>query len=173
MSGRLSAVAVVVMAAGLVGTAQAQGAAGVPTATEPLVVLSAREMADMRARMPVGSREDIVGKAGGTETTMFFQKEADKKGTAEVHRDSDDYHVMLEGAATYYLGGTLVDAKEVSPGEWRGSGISGGRTVELNPGDMIFVPRGTPHYRSTEGREATFSVIKVYSNPTPRTTPAK
>lgn len=148
--------------------AAAQSPAGPPTATEPLVVLSAQEMAAIRAKMAVGSREDLIGKSGGVETTMFFQKEADKKGTAEVHRDSDDYHVMLEGSATYYLGGSLENPKEVSPGEWRGTGIAGGRTVELRPGDMIFVPRGTPHYRSTEGREATFSVIKVYKDATPR-----
>lgn len=148
--------------------ARAQSAAQPPTTTDPLVVLSAQEMAAIRAKIPSGGREDIVGKAGGVETTMFFQREADKKGTAEVHRDSDDYHVMLEGSAIYYLGGTLENPKEVSPGEWRGTGIAGGRTVELRPGDMIFVPRGTPHYRSTEGREAVYSVIKVYKDPTPR-----
>lgn len=152
----------------LAGSALAQAPAGPPTTTEPLVVLSSQDMAAIRAKMAVGSREDLVGKAGGTETTMFFQKEANQKGTAEVHRDSDDYHVMLEGWATYFLGGTLENPKEVSPGEWRGTGITGGRTVELRPGDMIFVPRGTPHYRSTEGGAATFSVIKVYKDPTPK-----
>jgi mannose-6-phosphate isomerase-like protein (cupin superfamily) len=151
----------------------AQATSTLPAATEPLVVLSSQEMAALRARMAVGTREDLVGKSGGTETAMFFQREADKKSVAEAHRDSDDYHVMLEGSAVYYLGGTLDAAKETAPGEWRGTGITGGRTVELRPGDMIFVPRGTPHQRSTEGRDATYSVIKVYKEPTPKAAPAK
>jgi mannose-6-phosphate isomerase-like protein (cupin superfamily) len=152
---------------------RAQAGATPPAPTEPLVVLSAQEMAALRARMPAGGREDLVGKSGGTQTAMFFQREADKLSVAEVHRDSDDYHVMLEGSAVYFLGGTLVGAKETAPGEWRGAGVAGGRTVELRPGDMIFVPRGTPHQRSTEGRDATYSVIKVHAHPTPTATPAK
>ncbi len=149
------------------------GPAAPPKAAEPLVVLTASSLSEALAKLAMGGREDFVGKNGGTETAMFVQKDKDRKGQAEVHRDSDDYHFVLEGSAAYTLGGTLDAAKETAPGEWRGGGISGGRTVELKKGDLIFVPRGTPHQRNMEGHEATFMIIKVYADPTPKVSPAK
>ena len=153
--------------------ASAQQAAAPPAAVEPPVVLTATSLAENLAKLTAGQREDYVGKNGGTETAMFVQKEKGRKGVAEIHRDSDDYHMVLEGSAVYTLGGTLDAAKEQQPGEWRAGSISGGREVVMKKGDMIFVPRGTAHQRNTEGHEATLMVIKVYSDPTPKVVPAK
>ena len=151
----------------------AEQAAAPPAAVEPLVVLTATSLAEGLAKISAGQREDFVGKNGGTETAMFVQKEKGRKGVAEVHRDSDDYHMVLEGSAVYTLGGTLDAPKEQQPGEWRAGSISGGREVVMKKGDMIFVPRGTAHQRNTEGHDVTLMVIKVYADPTPKTVPAK
>jgi mannose-6-phosphate isomerase-like protein (cupin superfamily) len=157
----------------LPSAALAQAAATPPASTEPLVVLSAEALAELKARLAAGGREDLVGKAGGTETAMFVMREQDHRGEAEIHRDADDYHFVLEGSGTYYLGGRLEAARETAPGEWRGTGISGGRTVEVKKGDLIFAPRGTAHQRVTPGRDITLMVIKVHANPTPKVTPAR
>lgn len=69
----------------------------------------------------------------------------DKSGEGESHAGWNDFIIVQEGEATFTLGGSLVGAREVAPGEIRSSGISGGRVVTLRPGDYIFVPTDTAH----------------------------
>src|SRR5205085_8629109 len=89
---------------------------------------------------------------------------------AEVHDASDDVYYVLDGAATLILGGRLDAPHEVQPGEWRAAHIIGGQTVDIAKGDLIVVPRGTPHQRSTAGKDFTMILIKVFAEPLP---PAK
>ena len=77
---------------------------------------------------------------------------------------------MIEGSATLTLGGTLEAAREVEPGEWRGR-IVGGQKIEVAKGDLIIVPRGTPHQRSTVGQDFSMILIKVYADPRPAAKP--
>ena len=63
------------------------------------------------------------------------------------------------------MGGTLEAPREVEPGEWRGPHIVGGRQYEVKKGDLIIVPRGTPHQRSTIGQDFSMILIKVYQEP--------
>ena len=74
-------------------------------------------------------------------------------------------YYVLEGSATLTLGGRLEAARETEPGEWRGPRISGGRTVEIKKGDLVVVPRGTPHSRSTAGKEFSMLLVKVWAEP--------
>ena len=60
---------------------------------------------------------------------------------------------------------TGTDAPATPPGEWRGPRIIGGQTVEAKKGDLIMVPRGTPHQRSTVGHDYTIILIKVFAEP--------
>ena len=53
----------------------------------------------------------------------------------------------------------------IAPGEWRGPRIKSGRTVEISKGDLIIVPRGTPHVRSTAGQDFTMILIKIFLEP--------
>ena len=65
------------------------------------------------------------------------------------------------------LGGKLEAPKEVEPGEWRGPRIEGGRNFEVKKGDLVVVPRGTPHVRSTAGKDFAMILIKVFDKPLP------
>ena len=68
------------------------------------------------------------------------------------------------------LGGAVVlDALsyEVEAGEWRSPRIVGGQTFEIKKGDLVVVPRGTPHQRSTAGKDFTMILIKVFAAPLP------
>jgi mannose-6-phosphate isomerase-like protein (cupin superfamily) len=69
----------------------------------------------------------------------------DESGQVEQHADWNDYMIVQEGTATLTYGGTTVDAKEVAPGETRGSSIAGGQTIQMRPGDVIIIPAGMPH----------------------------
>jgi hypothetical protein len=74
---------------------------------------------------------------------------------------------VLEGSAALTLGGRLDSPREVEPGEWRSPRIVGGQSFEIKKGDLVVVPRGTPHQRSTAGKDFTMILIKVYAAPLP------
>jgi glc operon protein GlcG len=92
---------------------------------------------------------------------MIHASRREKPGLAEVHQQDTDIVYVLSGSATVVTGGTAVDAKTVEPGEIRGSSIRGGDVRRLSPGDVLVVPRGTPHwFREVEG-PLTYYVVKV------------
>jgi mannose-6-phosphate isomerase-like protein (cupin superfamily) len=68
-----------------------------------------------------------------------------KTGGVEQHMDWNEYFIVQDGAATLNYGGTSVDAKEMRPGEFLGSSISNGSTIQIRKGDIVTLPAGTPH----------------------------
>jgi glc operon protein GlcG len=85
----------------------------------------------------------------------------EKAGLAEVHTDETDIIYVTEGTATFVTGGTVVDGKEVAPGETRGASIRGGETRRLTKGDVIIVPAGVPHWFQAVEGTFTYYVVKV------------
>jgi uncharacterized protein GlcG (DUF336 family)/mannose-6-phosphate isomerase-like protein (cupin superfamily) len=82
-------------------------------------------------------------------------------GVAEVHTKDTDIIYMLEGSATIVTGGNVVDGKTTAPDEIRGKEISGGETRSLNPGDVIIVPAGVPHWFKEVKGPVLYYVVKV------------
>jgi len=96
---------------------------------------------------------DAARAAGETGTTIISNADfkvmasrRDKPGRSEVHLDDTDIFIVIDGSATIVLGGKMVDAKEVSPGEIRGTAIVGGTDYKLEKGVVLTVPRNTPHW---------------------------
>ena len=76
-------------------------------------------------------------------------------GGAILHDTSvTEIYYMLEGTGTLVTGGTLVDKRNdgVSPNtkraNWRGSGIEGGASRQVVPGDIVIIPGKVPHWWS-------------------------
>jgi mannose-6-phosphate isomerase-like protein (cupin superfamily) len=134
----------------------------------PFVVTPAQSMADLQKKVQGGNKvEEIIGGAG-MELRVAIQHEKDTSAAnAEVHDQSDDVYYVLEGTATLTLGGTLENPKEIEPGEWRAPKIIGGQKVQISKGDLVVVPRGTPHHRSTTNQDFTMILIKVWEDPRP------
>lgn len=82
-------------------------------------------------------------------------------GQAEVHTRDTDIVYVLKGAATLVTGGTVVEGKTTAPDEIRGAAISGGDTSQLAPGDVVIVPRGTPHWFKQVQGPFLYYVVKV------------
>jgi len=59
------------------------------------------------------------------------------------------------------LDGELEGAEEVSPGQFKGGWIVGGRTVALAPGDVVHIPAQVPHQLTTEGTTYKQFVVKM------------
>lgn len=139
----------------------------------PFVVMPSQSLADVQLKLQPGNKvEDIIG-GEGMELRVAIQHEKDTPAAnAEVHDASDDVYYVLEGAATLTLGGSLETPKEIEPGEWRSPQIVGGQKVVINKGDLIVVPRGTPHQRGTTGQDFTMILIKVFADPRPGPKPS-
>lgn len=132
------------------------------------VLMTAQSLGDLERKLrPENKAEDLMG-GEGTELRVAIQHEQNKPAaSAEVHDASDDVYYVLEGSATLTLGGQLEAPRESEPGEWRAARITGGREVEIRKGDLVVVPRGTPHMRSTVGKDFSMILIKVFAEPQP------
>lgn len=69
----------------------------------------------------------------------------DRDGEVEVHERMNDEFVVETGHATVRVGGKVSGARQTGPGEWRGGSMSGGRAYQLSPGDVLWIPAGSPH----------------------------
>ena len=67
-------------------------------------------------------------------------------GEVEVHDTTNHVFIIVEGEATMVTGGTLVGAKQTAPGQVRASDVKGGQTYHLTKGDVITIPKNTPHW---------------------------
>ena len=134
--------------------------------TRPFVVMSSQSLDDLRKKLhPENKTEELIDSVG-MQLRVAVQHEKNKTGAAaELHDASDDLYYVLDGSATLVLGGKLEAPKETDPGEWRSPRIVDGKTFEIKKGDLVVVPRGTPHQRSTANQDFTMILIKIYAEP--------
>jgi mannose-6-phosphate isomerase-like protein (cupin superfamily) len=131
------------------------------------VVLTAQSVAEVESKLrPEANKgQELIG-GEGMEMRVVVQHEKNLAApAAELHDASDDVYYVLDGSATLTLGGKLESPKEVERGEWRGPRIEGGQNFDVKKGDLIIVPRGTPHMRSTVGKDFSMILIKVFDKP--------
>lgn len=135
------------------------------TPKSPIVVKSKQQVADIQKSLeqkPGNTNEDVVAASGKQTRVAIFHDEKRVDDLNEVHDGSDDVYYVLNGTATLLLGGSLVDAKETSPGEWRAKTAVGGQKYTIRKGDLIFVPRGTPHQRTVTGKGFSMILVKIF-----------
>jgi glc operon protein GlcG len=95
------------------------------------------------------------------ENYMVHASRREKPGMSEVHELDTDIIYVLDGTATFVTGGTSVDPKMVAANEFRGSMIDGGETRQLKKGDVVIVPKGTPHWFKQVDGAFLYYVVKV------------
>ena len=150
----------------LLGTTTALAQRKPSEATKPFVVMSAQSLDDLQKTLQADNKTSELIDSGGMQLRVAVQHEKNKTGAAaELHDASDDVYYVLDGSAMLVLGGKLDSPKETDPGEWRSPRIIDGKTIEIKKGDVIIVPRGTPHQRSTENKDFTMLLIKIYAEP--------
>lgn len=117
---------------------------------------------------PENKVSDLIGGAGMELRVAVQHDKLKENSDAELHDASDDVYYVLEGSAQLTLGGKLENPREISVGEWRSPKIIGGQTFTIKKGDLIIVPRGTPHQRNTiKGKTFSMILIKVFQTPLP------
>ncbi len=76
----------------------------------------------------------------------------------EWHEERDHILQVIDGTTVYELGGTPKDAHSQKSGEWLAPTSDGAAIVTLKKGDMLIIPRGMAHKRSTTD-SVTFTLI--------------
>lgn len=99
-------------------------------------------------------------KGGGPFTVVLTSEEKKAAAEFEWHEARDHIFTILEGSTKVELGGTPSGSHQTKPGEWLATGSDGAKAVMLEKGDVLCIPRGTPHKRSTEGR-VVFQLVSV------------
>ena len=146
-------------------TSNVQG--GAPsTPAQPYLVMTAQSLDETLKDLQTSNKVKNLIAGAGIGCRVFVQHEKDVAASqAEVHDGTDDIFIFLEGTATLTLGGKLESPTQNQEGEWRASAITGGKDFKVGKGDVIVVPRGTAHRRTTPGQEVTLMVIKCFTAP--------
>ncbi len=138
--------------------------------TKPVVIRSKQQVSDVMKEIKAaeGNKQvDVVPQAGDQMRVAIFHDEKRENDLHEIHDASDDIYYVLEGEATLMLYGSLVEPREISAGEWRSKSATGGREVKIKKGDLVVVPRGTPHQRTVTGKGFSMILIKVFRDVQP------
>lgn len=134
---------------------------------KPFIVKTKQSVDDLEKSLSTDNKvEDLIGGPGMQLRVAVQHDKFRDNPDAEVHDESDDVYYVLGGTAQLILGGTLDNPHEATPGEWKSKKINGGSIFEIAKGDLIIVPRGTPHQRnSIKGKEFSMILIKVFRDP--------
>ena len=167
-----SGLAILVLAAVATPQSSTSKQAGPVTPSRPFSIFRSQTLADLQTRLKSENKnEDLIAGEGLQMRIAVQHSKNEPAPGGEAHDKADDIYYVVEGSATLTIGGRLDEPKEIQPGEWRGPRIIGGQTVEAKKGDLIMVPRGTPHQRSTMGQDYTIILIKVLAEPLGTTKP--
>ena len=139
------------------------------TPIRPFIVKTKQSVADLEKSLQGENKvEDLIGGEGMQLRVAVQHDERKDSADAEVHDAANDVFYVLEGSAQLTLGGKLENPREATPGEWKSAKIIGGQTFTIKKGDLIVVPRGTPHQRiNTKGKTFSLILIKIFAAPLP------
>jgi len=122
---------------------------------------SAVTFIDSKAVADAFAKGAVLSGAANGENYMVHASRREKSGLAEVHDLDTDVIYVMDGTATIVTGGKSVDPKTTEPNEHRGTSIEGGETRQLKKGDVLIVPKGTPHWFKQVDGTFLYYVVKV------------
>jgi mannose-6-phosphate isomerase-like protein (cupin superfamily) len=139
-----------------------------------LVTPAAAQSADEGRYVPAAQLQAMVAKAPkgvvtvtvptGPGATVLIARRTEA-GEVEVHEHLNDEFVARTGHATVRVGGKVTGDRRTAPGEWRGGAIAGGRSYQLAPGDVLWIPAGAPHQVTPKGGAFSYLAFKYEAKP--------
>lgn len=85
-------------------------------------------------------------------------------GASNLHEvNTTEIYYILSGHGTLVTGGKMIDPVRKSPKSvtMKGSGIEGGISRGLNPGDVVIIPGFTPHWWSALDDDLSYLIIRA------------
>ena len=135
----------------------------IAAAAVPFKLLAGKELeADAKALHEKPGNNNLVMQAAGFPCAVVMTTEAHASAKEfEWHEGRDHVVQIIDGSTLYEVGGTPKNGRNTKPGEWLAPASEGSKSMLLGKGDMLVIPRGTPHKRNTEGK-VTFYLISSY-----------
>jgi mannose-6-phosphate isomerase-like protein (cupin superfamily) len=96
--------------------------------------------------------------------TMNYVIYSGHAGPWEAHKGCVDIYFIKMGTGSCQLGGQIQNAKEESPGEPRGDGVTGARRHAVGPGDIVVIPRETAHHMEPTSAKLGYVLLKVWAD---------
>lgn len=147
----------------LTAAAQSENAgAEVAAAAVPYQFFSANTLqADARALEASPGNNNLFADKGLPLTVVMTCEQHKSAKEFEWHDGRDHIVQVLEGTTVYEVGGKPTAGHvNKGPGEWLTPTAEGTRSITMHRGDMLILPRGTLHKRSTED-SVTFLLIST------------
>jgi uncharacterized protein YjlB len=146
--------------------AMAQAAApgaDVAAAAAPFTYFKGTELdADVKASQAKPGDTSLIKQAAGIPVAIVMTTEVHKSAAEfEWHEGRDHIVQIIDGSTLYEVGGVPTGAHSMGPGEWHATGSTGSKSILMGKGDILVIPRGTLHKRSTED-SVTFYLISPY-----------
>jgi mannose-6-phosphate isomerase-like protein (cupin superfamily) len=82
-------------------------------------------------------------------------------GHVEKHMGWNEELVIQKGDVLLNYGDTASNPREMSPGEFNGDAITGGRSVMLHAGDIVILPAGLWHQQILKGPIMRYILFKT------------
>ena len=134
-------------------------AEAVAASPESFQFFTAQSLSDATTKLQANPGNDNLYASKTLPLTIVLTTEQKKVAKEfEYHEGRDHIVQITDGTTVYDLGGTPQSPHSTRPGEWLAPASQGAKTVTLHKGDMLMIPRGTPHKRSTE-TSVTFLLI--------------
>jgi mannose-6-phosphate isomerase-like protein (cupin superfamily) len=140
---RVALALALMLSAGARSAARAQNPPASVPRSNAVQIVTTKDLAALADSLPAGASTFRWLVQGDGLATMISRR--DTSGISEHHEQFADIFVVQRGRARLRYGGTAEGERATGPGEWRGGTIRGGTESEINPGDIVVIPAGTPH----------------------------
>jgi glc operon protein GlcG len=152
----------------VVGAVGVSGASSAPEDNE-LATIGAAAVSDARqnghaAFFPDETVQAKFETGGLLLDTSRYKLDAGRReapGEVEYHANVTDVMHVVDGNATVVVGGEMIDAHEIAPGEIRARTSRGGEPHTLGRGDVLAIPNGVPHQFVEVSDPFLYFVVKV------------
>jgi mannose-6-phosphate isomerase-like protein (cupin superfamily) len=132
---------------------------GIGATKTPHPMATIARKAQIDATLASADKNVTLHSAGATLINHVVYKGA--PGPWEVHQTCDDLYFMRLGTAHAQIDGTLINGKDDSPGEIRGTGVTGSRSFTIGPGDIVVIPRNTAHFMDPGSNKLGYLLVKI------------
>jgi quercetin dioxygenase-like cupin family protein len=121
------------------------------TTPVPFQLFTAAQLAESAKKLQATPGNDNLFQPPALPLTIVLTTEEKKSAKEfEWHEGRDHIVQITEGSTLYEVGGTPQNGRNTKPGEWLAPASTNATKYTLHKGDMLVIPRNTPHKRSTE-----------------------